>query len=78
MAQKKEKIPEDIIKELDIHEKEEIKKEFWIVPRIEPHQIKLPIPRELVRDLDLEDKWKNKKQIKLHFNKDRNELIYKI
>ena len=78
MTPKKIPIPRELIKKLDINEQEEIKKEFEIIPRIEPHQIKLPVPRQLARDLDLADRWKNKGKIKLHFNKKRNELIYKI
>lgn len=78
MADKKEKIPEEIIKELDINEQVDIKKDFEIIPRIEPHQIKLPIPRQLVRDLGLDNKWKNKKKIKLIFNEEKKELRYKI
>lgn len=75
---KKEKIPEEIIKELDINEIEDIKKDFEITPIIEPHQIKLPIPRQLVRDLELYGKWKNKKKVKLKFNEENKELRYKI
>lgn len=78
MADKKEEIPKELIKELDINEQVDIKKNFEIIPRIEPHQIKLPIPRQLIRDLGLEDKWKNKKKIKLIFNEENNELRYKI
>jgi len=78
MTPKKIPIPRELIKKLDINEQEEIKKEFEIIPRIEPHQIKLPVPRQLARDLNLEGRWKNKGKIKLRFNKKRNELIYKI
>ena len=70
-------IPKEIIKELDINEKEELIKEFEVLPRIEPHQIKLPIPRKLVRDLDLDEKLKDKK-IKLYFDEESNELRYKF
>ncbi len=75
---KKEKIPEEIIKELDINEVEDIKKDFEVTPIIEPHQIKLPIPRQLARDLELDDKWKNKKKVKLKFHEENKELRYKI
>ena len=51
MTNKKEKLPSKIIKEMDIHDEIDIEKEFEIVPRIEPHQIKLPVPRQLSRDL---------------------------
>ena len=78
MVKKKEKIPKEIIKELDINQKEDIKKKFEVSPRVEPHQIKLPIPRELVRDLDLDTKLKNNKKIKLYIDEDTRELRYKI
>lgn len=72
------KIPVELIRELDINEKEEITKNFEVLPRIEPHQIKLPLPKELVRDLDLGKKWKNKKKIKLVFDEKTKELRFKI
>lgn len=74
----KEKIPLEIIKELDINEVEEIKKDFKVTPIVEPHQIKLPIPKKLINDLDLDLKIKKGKKIKLHFDEDKKELIYKI
>ena len=78
MADKKERVPDELIKELDINEQVDIKKNFEIIPRIEPHQIKLPIPRQLIRDLELENRWKNKKKIKLIFDEESKELRYKI
>lgn len=75
---KKEKIPKEIIRELDISKEEPIVKKFKISPRVEPHQIKLPIPRQLIRDLGLEEKWRNKKKIKLYFDDKSNELRFKI
>lgn len=75
---KKEKIPEELIRELDINEKEDIEKKFKIQPRIEPHQIKLPIPRPLVRNLDLETRWKDKKKLVLVYDDTSEELRYKI
>lgn len=78
MANKKEKIPAELIKELDINNQVDIKKEFEVVPRIEPHQIKLPIPRQLSRDLGLEDIWKKGKKVKLIYDEESNELRYKI
>jgi hypothetical protein len=78
MADKKQKVPDELIKELDINEQVDIKKDFEIIPRIEPHQIKLPIPRQLIRDLELENRWKNKKKIKLIFDEESKELRYKI
>ena len=78
MTIKKSKVPENLIRELDITQKEDIKKEFKISPRIEPHQIKLPIPRQLIRDLELEEKWKNNKKIKLYFDEEKKELRFKI
>lgn len=78
MVRKKEKIPEELIKELDINEKEDIVKEFEVSPRVEPHQIKLPIPRQLIRDLGLDQKLDKKKKIKLYFDEESNELRYKI
>ncbi len=77
MKQKKGKIPKEVIEELDIHKEEEMKKDFEVSPRIEPHQIKLPIPRQLIRDLDLDNKLKDKK-IKLYYDEEKKELRYKI
>lgn len=78
MADTKGKVPDELIKELDINEQVDIRKDFEIIPRIEPHQIKLPIPRQLIRDLGLESKWKNKKRIRLIFDEKNKELRYKI
>ena len=74
---KKEGVPKELIKELDINESVESIVEYEVSPRIEPHQIKLPIPRKLVRDFDLDEKLKNKK-IKLYFDEESNELRYKL
>jgi len=74
----KEKIPAEILKELDINEIEDIQKDFEVTPIIEPHQIKLPIPKKLINDLELDLKLKKGVKIKLHFNEDKNELVYKI
>jgi len=78
MTRKKNKVPKEIIKKLDINQIVDIKKDFKISPRIESHQIRLPIPKQLVRDLDLEEKWRKKKKIKLLFNADKKELRFKI
>lgn len=78
MVHKKDKIPEELIRELDINEKEEIVKEFEVYPRVELHQIKLPIPMQLIRDLGLDEKLDNKKKIKLYFDEESNELRYKF
>lgn len=74
----KEKIPLDLIKELDINKVEDIPKDFKVTPIIEPHQIKLPIPKKLINDLELDVKLKKGKKIKLHFDEEKGELIYKI
>lgn len=78
MVKKDKKLPEDVVKELDINEVEDIQKEFKVSPIIEPHQIKLQVPRQLVRDLELEEKWKNKDKIKLYYDEENNELRYEI
>lgn len=73
---KDEGIPEEILRELDVNEFEEIKKDFEVVPIVEIHQVKLPIPRQLIKNFDLE--FKKGKKIKLRFNEEDKELIYKI
>lgn len=78
VTEKDKKIPEEVIRDLDINNSEDITKEFDVSPRIEPHQIKLPIPRQLIRDLELDKKLSNKKKIKLYFDEESNELRYKL
>jgi len=78
VKKKDDKIPEDVIKDLDINDSEEIEKNFEVAPRIEPHQIKLPIPRQLARDLGLDKKLNSKKKVKLYFDDKSNELRYKL
>jgi len=73
----KEGIPKEIIEELHIDKVEEMQKDFEVLARVEPHQIKLPIPSSLIKDLELDTKLKGKK-IKLYYDEDKKELRYKI
>ncbi len=78
MIKKETKIPDEIIKELDINEVEEIKKDFEVTPIVEPHQVKLPVPRQLINNFDLDSKFQKGKKIKLSFDDKKKELKYKI
>jgi len=78
MEKKDDKIPEEILKDLDINEVEDIKKDFSVTPIVETHQIKLPVPKQLVNDLELDEKWKKGKKIKLKYDEEKKELKYKI
>ncbi len=48
-----EKIPDEVLKELNINDIEEKPKDFEASPVIESHQIKLPIPKKLLNQYDL-------------------------
>jgi hypothetical protein len=76
MIQKDDGIPEEILKELNVNEVEEIPTEFEVSPIVEHHQVKLPVPKRLIRDFELNFQKGNK--IKLKFNGEKKELIYKI
>ena len=76
MEKKEPKIPEKIIKELDINEVDEIPSNFDVTAIVESHQIKLPVPRKLIKNFDLE--FKKGQKLKLKFNDKDKELIYKI
>jgi len=69
-----EEIPKEILEELDIGKLEKSPTDFTVTAVVEPHQVKLPIPKELRKELEL----KKGKRVKVHFNKDKGELIYKI
>jgi len=71
-----EKIPNEVIKELDINDGEEEKDYFEVTAIVESHQIKLPIPRKLIKIYELE--FKKGKKLKLKFDIKNKELIYKI
>ncbi len=76
MEKKEEGIPKEIVKELDVNEVEEISTEFEVLPIVESHQVKLPIPKRLIRDFELN--FQKGKKIKLKFNEEKKELVYKI
>ncbi len=76
MEKKEPKIPEEIIKELDINEVDEIPSNFDVTAIVESHQVKLPVPRKLMKNFDLE--FKKGQKLKLKFNDKNKELIYKI
>ncbi len=76
MDKKEPKIPEEIIKELDINQVDEIPSEFNVTAIVESHQVKLPIPRKLIKNFDLE--FKKGQKLKLKFNNKNKELTYKI
>jgi len=78
MSKKETKIPEEILKELDINEVEEIKKDFEVTPIVETHQIKLPIPRQMVNNFDLDLKLLKGKKIKVIYDDKKKEIIYKL
>jgi hypothetical protein len=78
MSNKENKIPAEILKELDINEVEEIKKDFEVAPIVETHQIKLPIPRQLVNNFDLDSKLIKGKKIKVIYDDKKREIIYKL
>ncbi len=73
---KGEGIPKKIVKELDVNEVEEISTDFEVLPIVELHQVKLPVPRKLIRDFELN--FQKGKKIKLKFNEEKKELVYKI
>jgi len=70
------KIPKDIIEELDINDNSEDKNDFEVTAIVESHQIKLPLPKKLIKIYDLE--FKKGKKLKLTFDKKSRELKYKI
>ena len=71
-----DKIPAEILKELNINQVEEKPKDFEATPVVEKHQVKLPIPRKLLNQYDLNLKKGTK--IKLTYDEKKGELIYKI
>ena len=70
------KIPKDIIEELDITNNSEDKNDFEVTAIVESHQIKLPLPKKLIKIYDLE--FKKGKKLKLTFDEKNRELRYKI
>ena len=70
------KIPKDIIEELDITNNSEDKNDFEVTAIVETHQIKLPLPKKLIKIYDLE--FKKGKKLKLTFDEKTRELKYKI
>jgi len=50
------RIPKEIIKELDINNNSEDKNYFEVTAIVESHQIKLPLPKKLIKIYDLEFK----------------------
>jgi len=70
------KIPKDIIEELDINDNIEDKNDFEVTAIVETHQIKLPLPKKLIKIYDLE--FKKGKKLKLTFDEKTRELKYKI
>ena len=71
-----DKIPKDIIEELDITNNSEDKNDFEVTAIVESHQIKLPLPKKLIKIYDLE--FKKGKKLKLTFDEKSRELKYKI
>ena len=71
-----DKIPKDIIEELDITNNSEDKNDFEVTAIVETHQIKLPFPKKLIKIYDLE--FKKGKKLKLTFDEKNRELRYKI
>jgi hypothetical protein len=71
-----DKIPKDIIEELDITNNSEDKNDFEVTAIVETHQIKLPLPKKLIKIYDLE--FKKGKKLKLTFDEKSRELKYKI
>ena len=71
-----DKIPKDIIEELDINDSSEDKNDFEVTAIVESHQIKLPLPKKLIKIYDLE--FKKGKKLKLTFDEKSRELRYKI
>ena len=71
-----DKIPKDIIEELDITNNSEDKNDFEVTAIVETHQIKLPLPKKLIKIYDLE--FKKGKKLKLTFDEKSRELRYKI
>ncbi len=71
-----DKIPKDIIEELDITNNSEDKNDFEVTAIVETHQIKLPLPKKLIKIYDLE--FKKGKKLKLTFDEKNRELRYKI
>jgi len=71
-----DKIPKDIIEELDITNNSEDKNDFEVTAIVESHQIKLPLPKKLIKIYDLE--FKKGKKLKLTFDEKSRELRYKI
>jgi len=78
MLKKENKIPKEILNELNINEVEEIKKDFEVTPIVEIHQIKLPIPRQMINNFDLDSKFIKGKKIKVYYNEDKKEITYKL
>jgi len=70
------KIPNEVIKELDINDGEEQKDYFEVTAIVETHQIKLPLPKKLIKIYGLE--FKKGQKLKLTFDEKSGELKYKI
>lgn len=71
-----DRIPKDIIEELDITNNSEDKNDFEVTAIVETHQIKLPLPKKLIKIYDLD--FKKGKKLKLTFDEKSRELRYKI
>ena len=71
-----DRIPKDIIEELDITNNSEDKNDFEVTAIVETHQIKLPLPKKLIKIYGLE--FKKGQKLKLTFDEKSGELKYKI
>ena len=50
----KEKVPDNIIKELDVNNQVKITNKYKVKPIVETHQVKIPLPRKMIRINELE------------------------
>lgn len=71
---KEEGIPKEVLDELNIKKVEKPRDFFEVTPIVESHQIKLPVPSMLRREIKIE----KGKKIRVKYDSQKKELVYKI
>lgn len=69
---KKKGIPREVLKELNIREKEKPKTDFVATAIVERHQIKLPIPSAIRREIN----FKKGQKLKVKFDAKNKSITY--
>jgi len=71
---KRKGIPKEVLEELNINNKEEVKRDFEITAIVEKHQVKLPIPSKLRSEIE----FKKSQKLKLRYNPKTRTLTYQL